>query len=283
MAPSRKRKATNSPTSSENSSDTELIPEDQPDSPVHPPKSSFKQSSDPQPEADFIDNLFRTSQNHGYTTGSPSGKDNGDDEPADTVSFHQRFHNLEQESISKDLIIGNLQQDLENKTAQIAALQTNLSSITSIVLDLQKRLSGKFPDEFPVDPAPSTDVPTKRAPRTSFRNRESPPPDQLIDEYLNSSPKTVIEKRRRKERGKVQKLKHKKMMFIRNSNPSNQDGNHDQIFVACGDPFTDIHGDRSGVARWGYDENLRMFFVTRKSLREEHFKYRSQQWRNLTK
>jgi hypothetical protein len=86
----------------------------------------------------------------------------------------------------------------------------------------------------------------------------------------------VIEKRKRKEKGKAQKLKNKQMMIMRNSDPSNQDGNRDEILVACGDPFTDVHGDRTGVARWGYDEKKRLFYVRRNSNREEYFKFRSQ-------
>ena len=96
LAPIRKRKPTDSPTSSENSSDTELIHEDQPDSPVHPPQSSFKQSSDPQPEADFMENLFnKHPPTPVYAPDSPSERENGDDEPAVTASLHQRVHDLE--------------------------------------------------------------------------------------------------------------------------------------------------------------------------------------------
>ncbi|KAL4568305.1 hypothetical protein LXL04_023914 [Taraxacum kok-saghyz] len=38
--------------------------------------------------------------------------------------------------------------------------------------------------------------------------------------------------------------------------------------------FTEI--EQGWVARWGYDEDKRLFYVTRNSKREEYFKYRSQ-------
>ena len=63
---------------------------------------------------------------------------------------------------------------------------------------------------------------------------------------------------------------------MRNSIQNNEDGDRNEIFVACGDSFTDKHGDRTGVALWGYDENKKMFFVNRKSKREEYFRFRSQ-------
>ena len=63
---------------------------------------------------------------------------------------------------------------------------------------------------------------------------------------------------------------------MRNSIQNNDDGDRTEIFVACGDSFTDKHGDRSGVAIWGYDENKKMFYVKRKSGRDKYIKYRSQ-------
>ena len=45
--------------------------------------------------------------------------------------------------------------------------------------------------------------------------------------------------------------------------------------MACGDDFTDKHGDRTGVALWGYADDKKMFFVKRKSGHYEYFKYRS--------
>ena len=217
---------------------------------------------------------------------SPHEHDDVDVETADDVSLQQRVHDLEQESIQNHLIIGNLEHDLEVKTVRIAALQTSLSNVTSIVLDLQKQLSEKFPGEFQVNEsaaAPSSSAPTKRKRKSSSRRppaNDSAPPfqnaDQLLDEYLNSGPKTVIEKRKLQERGKIQKLKHKEMLIFKNSDPRNEDGNRAEMLVAVGDPFTDIHGDRTGVARWGYDGDKRLYYVTRNSGREEHFKYRSQ-------
>ena len=64
-------------------------------------------------------------------------------------------------------------------------------------------------------------------------------------------------------------------MLMRNSNQNHDEGERTEIFVACGDGFTDEHGDRTGVDVWGYDPDKKLFFVKRKSERYEYFKYRS--------
>ncbi|KAL4564637.1 hypothetical protein LXL04_028704 [Taraxacum kok-saghyz] len=45
---------------------------------------------------------------------------------------------------------------------------------------------------------------------------------------------------------------------MRNTNQRNEDGNRDEIFVTTRDAFSDKNGDRSGVSRWGYDENKKI-------------------------
>ena len=75
----------------------------------------------------------------------------------------------------------------------------------------------------------------------------------------------------------MQKLKHADMLIMRNSDQNNDDGNRTYLYVKDSENFADEHGDRSGVAIWGWDENKQLWLVKRKgSRRAEYFKYKSQ-------
>ncbi|KAL4562004.1 hypothetical protein LXL04_034192 [Taraxacum kok-saghyz] len=71
----------------------------------------------------------------------------------DVVHLQSRVFQLEQESSSKDLIIGNrdvrvgeLEKHNQEKNAKILDLQANLGGITAVMYDLKKRLAHMFDD-----------------------------------------------------------------------------------------------------------------------------------------
>lgn len=99
-----------------------------------------------------------------------------DAEPVDVVRLQQRVFTLEQENLSKDVLIGTLDGQIKELQSDNRTLKENLGNLTAMFLDLKGRLQYQFGKAFEDKQTPATTRPVNSSTPTSSRPSSSTAP-----------------------------------------------------------------------------------------------------------